>query len=437
MRALILLVLVAGCSGENVSTTESALSGCGRRHVTRHGSDAGDCRGRPCRTIQRAVDVACEGDTIRVGPGDYRENVVVSKPVTIDGHRNTVVRPAVSAPAPCNDSPLCNGAASNVFLVRAPNVTIRDLTVDGDNPSLTSGVVRGGADLDARNGITQDVSLGRLDGLVVEDVTVKNIYLRGIHASSGGSFRFAGNRVSNVQGDERSIAMFASAATGEMVDNVVQDANDAISANHSRGILFADNRVRRAGSGIHTDNSGEVTLFPDRILNNVIEGCEWGIFVFVPYVAPTVANNRVSGCDVGFAAFGQGAPVRTRFAFNRSIDTDVGFYVTDDQLGYGANDVAVAIEDNVIDGGIQLDTTAGRVVDAQVVCNRVDGVVADTSAGRIEANAITGTFSSTGPIDARGNWWGCPTGPNTAGCATVTGPALVTPFLTRRPSCAP
>lgn len=84
-------------------------------------------------------------------------------------------------------------------------MTISGFTLDGDNPALTSAIVRSGAgpaaDLDARNGIITDYTSGVFSGLDVHDVTVQNIYLRGIYAASGGTFDFQDNTVTNVQGD--------------------------------------------------------------------------------------------------------------------------------------------------------------------------------------------------------------------------------------------
>jgi hypothetical protein len=204
--------LVAGCSAapseqgsnEEVSSESAAHHGaCGTRYVSaRHGQDGATCRSwwSPCKTIQHAVDVACEGDVVHAGHGHYTENVVISKALTLEGEgRHTVIRPALSAPAPCIDGSLCNGAASNVILVRAANVSVRKLTIDGDNPDLTSTIVRGGADLDARNGIIQATDLGPLDDFEVTDVRVKNVYLRGIYASSLGTFAFRRNEVENVR----------------------------------------------------------------------------------------------------------------------------------------------------------------------------------------------------------------------------------------------
>jgi len=134
---------------------------CGVRYVTLEGgaSSRSGCRSpsQACATIQQAVAVACPGDVVLVGAGRFAENVVVDRPLSLVGAGDaTVIVPAASSPAPCNDSSLCGGAASSVVLVRANDVTIADLTIDGDNPAITSGAVVRGADVDARNGIATD-----------------------------------------------------------------------------------------------------------------------------------------------------------------------------------------------------------------------------------------------------------------------------------------
>ncbi|MBX3191811.1 MAG: right-handed parallel beta-helix repeat-containing protein [Labilithrix sp.] len=452
---LVLVLPVVGCASvadEPIADSTSALTACGARLVATTGSDLGDCRSRPCRTIQRAVDVACAGDVVRVDRGEYDENVVVRQSVAIQGERRrgrTLVRPAFSAPNPCADSSLCDGAASSVFLVTASRVTLQDLVIDGDNPLLTSGVVVGGADIDARNGIIQDTASGPLDGLTVTRVVVRNVFRRGIFASSGGAFSFRDNRVRNVRGDASAVALFTFGGTGEMSGNEVVDANDALAANHSRGVSFRKNRVSRSGSGVHTDNAGEASTEADRIEDNRVEDCTpggYGIFVFAPYLAPSVVDNEVERCTVGFAAFGQGLPVRAAFTGNESDRNRIGFYVTDDLPGFGSTDVAITIEDNRIrraEVGLWLDRRHGDVVDADVRCNTITdgatGIASSTASGRIESNAIFDNglgLDAHAAIDARDNWWGCKRGPLAgSSCDAVRGPAVVAPFLARRPGC--
>ena len=143
------------------------------------------------------------------------------------GQTVTKIIPALSNPN-CGGSgggSICAGS-SNIFLVQANNVTINQLAIDGDNPSLTSGNVIDGADIDARNGIITNHATGIYSNLNVNHVTMQNIFLRGIYASSGGSFNFSDNTVSNVKGNSGSIALFNFGCAGSFTNNTVSNAND-------------------------------------------------------------------------------------------------------------------------------------------------------------------------------------------------------------------
>jgi hypothetical protein len=385
---------------------------------------------------------AAAGDTVLVGAGTYTENVLVNKSVEIAGAGagSTLVIPAVSNANPCEGSSLCGGTASNVFLVQANDVSIHDLTVDGDNTALTSSIVRGGADLDARNGIIK-YTPGTFNNLEVYNVTVQNIYLRGIY-STGGTFNFHDNTVTNVQGDYYSIGMFAWYGPGIMKDNTVSYANDAISANHSRGIQFLNNTVTHSGSGVHTDNAGDGGGTADLIDGNVVSDCTpggYGVWVFVPYIAPTVNNNTVTNCSVGLSAWGQGAAVTTAFT-NNTVNGpageagSVGVYLTTDLISWGYTDLSVSFSGNFISGN---ETGIYLTADAQSwnpVPYEAKTITSTFSKNSISGNTkgldkgTAGTYNATATL----NWWGSATGPGPVGPGTgdtIAADVPYTPWL--------
>ena len=205
--------------------------------------------------------------------------------------------------------------------MQANDVTITGLTLDGDNPTLTSGTVVGGADLDARNGIITNHLAGMFNNLVVHHTTVKNIYLRGMYASSGGTFNFHHNTVQNVQAEVASIAMFNFGGSGIFDNNNVSDANDGISSNHSSGCQFTNNTVTTSASGIHTDNAGDGGGTADVISGNTVTNSQlfgYGIWVFVPYKTVIVQNNTVTNVDVGMATFGMDPGITARPASGKN-----------------------------------------------------------------------------------------------------------------------
>lgn len=365
-------------------------------------------------TIQGGVDAVAAGGTVNVANGSYAENVVVSTTLTLAGQSRAgvVVVPALTGPNPCAGASLCPGA-SNVILVQASGVTIRDLTVDGDNPALVSGIVRNGADIDARNGIITNHQAGSFTALEVHDVTVRNIYLRGMYASSGGSFYFHHNAVDNVQGEYASIGMFAWYGPGTMASNTVSRCNDAISANHSRGIQFLDNVVTQSGSGIHTDNAGDGGGTPDLIRGNTVSDSTpggYGIWTFVPYLAPTVEENVVTSCDVGLSAWGQGAAVDHVYRRNTVTGPSrapgsVGVYITTDLISWGYADISVDFRNNAVTG---FETGVVLTADPQFwnpypwVDRAANAVFFDNGIAGNLAVGTQGTYS----CDASANWWG-------------------------------
>jgi hypothetical protein len=330
------------------------------------------------------------------------------------------------------------------MLVQANNVTISNLRLEGDNPSLTSGVVRGGKDIDARNGIITNHSLGTFNNLTVSKVTVADVYLRGLYASSGGTFNFNHDTVDNVQGDEASIAMFAYTGAGEMANNVVTNANDAISANWSRGIKFLNNKIGKSQSGVHTDNNGGSGGTADLIEGNKVSECAlngYGVWVFAPYLSATVKANTVKGCAVALAAFGsQASGQGPTFSSNRLDGTGAtttdpagtyGAYLTTDLLGFAFGDLTVTLSSNSVQHfGTGVLVTQTKPSPAQPA----GGQATVTASGNsIHPNGTGANGESGTVVNAQNNWWGCKTGPNTTHCDTAIGTVAYTPWLTAKP----
>jgi hypothetical protein len=388
-------------------------------------------------SIQAAITAASPGATITIGKGSYYENVVVNKPVTLLGSGvATVIYPATSNPV-CSGGSLCGGSASNIILVEASNVTIQGLRLEGANPNLNSGgVTVGGAYINARNGIITNHEAGTYNNLTVSKVKVSDVYLRGIYASSGGTFNLNHDTVENVQGEEASIAMFNYGGSGVMESNKVTNANDAISANHSTGTQFLTNVISKSGSGIHTDNSGE-SGSADVIKGNTVRECKvngYGIFVFVPYVSVTVESNKISGCSVGLAAFGSGVsgqgPTFTSNSVNGSgaatTGTTYGAYLTTDQLGYGFGNLTATLTHNTLshfNTGMFVTQTAGG--QATITASPENSFLANGKGADGEPGTI---------VNAEKDWWGCTKGPNMGGaCNTALGTVTYEPFLTAKP----
>jgi parallel beta-helix repeat protein len=92
--------------------------------------DRVQCPDAAFTTIQSAVDAARPGDRVRVCPGIYREQVVISKSLHLRGESGAIVEPSRMV---ANTSSLFNGlpVAAAVLVAGAAHVAIEGLVVDG------------------------------------------------------------------------------------------------------------------------------------------------------------------------------------------------------------------------------------------------------------------------------------------------------------------
>lgn len=389
-------------SGNTVDTRSVGTSG---------GSVTNVNTGRFFCSIQSAIDDAntLNGHTLNVGAGTYVENVVISKSLELAGasQAGVIVQPAVSDPncGGAGGGSLCSGA-SNVFLVQASNVTIHDLTVDGDNPSLTSAYNVGGANLDARNGIIINNLLpGPYNNFVVYNTTVKNIYLRGIYAY-GGTFNLHDNTVTNVQAEGASIAMFNFSGSGFFTDNTVSYANDGISSNWSKGTEYSGNTVTNSGSGVHTDNNGGSGGSADNIHDNTVSDCTaggYGVWVFVPYNNVIVNSNDVSNCEISMSLFGGqgGTPTFSNNTVDgNNIANGAGMYISTDTFGYGDMNAAATLNGNSFtnaETGMYIDRTGSATLN---VTETSDTFTGSTIGIDTDTNLTTSNVTATATGDA-------------------------------------
>ena len=189
-------------------------------------------------TIQDGVNLVASAGTVHIDSGTYfLANLLVANPVTIVGvsESGVVVAPAA---ADGHDNSAFGGSADNAFIIGASGVTIEDLTIDGNaNMSL-------GGSQNFRNAIvTNSPNSGvSYDNTIVDQVTVENIYRKGIGLFDGSNNRSIGNQITNNTFD----------AVGSIIGGSAYEATAAIAVFGS-DTLIDHNIITHSAGGIESN----------------------------------------------------------------------------------------------------------------------------------------------------------------------------------------
>jgi hypothetical protein len=224
--------------------------------------------------IQEAIDAAStvNGDVISVPPGEYVENVVVSKSLTINGPNSAISACSGSRGAEAIIYPSASdisGSTSKytLFDVTASNVTISGFTLNGDNPSINTGKTStNGADIDVAEGISR---YGTATNLVVTNNIIQNLSYFGVTMYDfPAAVPSSGNVISN---------------------NKFQDL----------GTYDATSGIDYWGGGVLVYNNQYASI-TNNCMTNVRLGVQTGNFHLAnPGAAATISNNTIQARRVG------------------------------------------------------------------------------------------------------------------------------------------
>ncbi len=366
--------------------------------------------------IQQAVNAAQPGDTILVRadetytgftvPAAQTGLTVQKDPNDPAGTALPVVYPATSAPNPGGAGALATGASS-VVLVQANNLTLKNLLIEGNNPNLTSGVVVGGQDIDARNGIITDyITVATpITGLTVTGVTVQDVFLRGIEAgTTGGTFTITNNTVRNVLGQAgNSVGIINFDGSGTIQGNTVSNCTVGIATQGSsapgttirantisgpveEGVLVVPSDAPAAGTADLVDGN--------TIQSGAASDTE-GIVDYIPAGASTISNNTITGIAVGISVYGgvsgNAVQVTGNTVNNQDIGSSAGVFVTSDQNG-----TSLGTPNVTVSGGAVRNTTWGVYANAAAANVTVSGLTVDNSSS-VTTNTA-GVLSNLAPV---------------------------------------
>lgn len=214
--------------------------------------------------LQERLDAAAPGDTVEVGPGTFRGDLVIDRPLRLRG----VGRPR-----------LVGSGAGSVVRVRADDVTVEGFDIDGrGGGSLmrdSSGVhVRGLRAVlrDLRiEGTLFGIYLLQADGATVERCRVRGIRGKtpgekgsGIHLWNTRGFRIAGNDLAFV----RDGLYVQSSPGGVIAGNVARDLRYGLHYMYSDDNVFEDNTFSDGAAGAALMYSRRIVFRRNRLVHN-------------------------------------------------------------------------------------------------------------------------------------------------------------------------
>jgi nitrous oxidase accessory protein NosD len=389
-------------------------------------------------TISAAVAAAAPGDTIRVAPGTYKEDVVITKSLSLVswGHQKPVI----------DATGLSNGIFVN-GMSAAPAAAFSNVLISGfeiENANFEGILVANASDVTLLRNHVHDnnralnISAATCSGIPAFETNEGEDCGEGIHLMGTDHAFVIHNDVGYNSG-----GILISDETGPSHDNLISD-NKVHDNPYDCGITMASH-------GPATSVIPTATL-PYGITNNTISsnisnhngyqvpGAGAGVGIFAPFPGTTAAGNVVIHNEI----FNNGLPGVTMHnhawapapapPVNLNDNVIVGNHI------YGN---AADTEDAATPGptGINLYSVApvwGTIVAQNVIEDEDVDIAFKAPSGQMNVH-LNDFFNQgigvdnlgTGTIDATENWWKCSKGPGAHGCATISGPNVqYTPWLT-------
>ncbi|MFV0361372.1 nitrous oxide reductase family maturation protein NosD [Tropicimonas sp.] len=221
--------------------------------------------------IAEALALAADGDVVRLGPGTYRETLLLDRPVHLTGEGATID----------------GGGQGSVITVTGPDVSVTGLAVVGSGSSHET--------IDAGIKLTG----GAMRAEIRDNILTGNLYGIDIHGATDAVV--AGNTIEGRQDrrmNDRGNGVYVWNAPGSVVENNdIRFGRDGIFVNTSKRNIFRGNRFRDLRFAVHymyandSEVSGNISIGNDlgyavmfsnrvRVLDNIsIRDREHGVMM--------------------------------------------------------------------------------------------------------------------------------------------------------------
>ena len=385
-------------------------------------------------TISAAVAAASPGDTILVAPGTYPEEVTIAKTLSLVAlNGNAVTIDATGLP---------NGIFIN-GMSAAPNIGVSSVVVSGftvKNADFEGILVANAYDvtLTSNRVVANDKALSgkACPGLPAFETSEGEDCGEGIHLMADMHSSVVRNTVEHNAGgilisDETGMNR-GNLISGNVVRDNVYDCGITM-ASHPPAVSVVP--TAKIPYGVFNN-----TISRNVSARNGISGSGAGVGIFAPFPGTSDSGNVV--IDNVLVGNGNAGVAMHNHAFFSApapgVNLNDNVIVGNHFSGNGADSADAATPGPV---GINIYSVApitGTVVSQNTFDDEAIDVAFKASAGQLsvhlndfERGAIGVDNLGTAPIAATEDWWGCPTGPGTRGCATASGPSVSTiPWLT-------
>jgi parallel beta-helix repeat protein len=321
-------------------------------HVATTGIDSSnDCAGAgsPCRTVQHAVDVATEGDVIKVAAGVYSDVntyggqaqvVYISKTVTVRGGYTTTT-------------------------------DFADPPDPGANPTT----------LDARGQGRVVFATGSNTSAMLEGLHLTGGDADGLDPDDGGGFC----------AEEVQVALLRDS----WIHHNAADVGGGVYIHRSDSSWLAENRVysntARAGAGVYLHNTGDPALTDNEVYSNTSTSDGAGVYIGSAYYDTRVSGNRVHHNHTTDGGGGGGVYIKgtnSPWLFDNAIYSNTatsqggGLYLSDSRY--------TTMISNTIQGNVGRTNGGGMYVGFSDGCTLVGNEISDNKCTTITGGGIFG-----------------------------------------------
>ncbi len=393
-------------------------------------------------TITAAVAAASPGDTIRVARGFYREDIVISKSLSLigAGRYGTVID--------------ATGKANGIFIdgtASSPNAGVSDVTISGftiENANFEGILVASATGVTIVDNLitNNDLSLSShtCPGLPPFETNEGDDCGEGLHLMGTDHSVIAKNTVERNAG-----GILISDETGPTHHNLISQ-NDVQWNGYDCGITMASHAAAALAhpvDGLSFGVYNNTISRNDSSFNGLLSGGGAGAGVFAPgpgtqaygnvIIENTLVGNGMPGVAMHNHASVPGAPPVT-FRDNSVIGNHIRANGADSEDAATAGPTGINIYSVVPITGI---VVADNVIEDESIGisfkspatgpNALPQLQAHLNVFERRTIGISNLGQAT--VDGTLNWWGCARGPGARGCASATTGVLFTPWSTTPP----